>query len=121
LYQRSLHSFLILLKRLYDEGISLVPGTDGLPGLLLQRELELYVEAGIPANEVLRIATIHSAAILRKESTIGSIEKGKRANMFLVTGDPTKNISDLRNVTSVIKDGKLYDAKKVLRALSFNY
>jgi hypothetical protein len=121
LYQQSFHSFLTLLKRLYDENISLVPGTDGLPGLLLQRELELYVEAGIPANKVLQIATLRAANVLRKESFIGSIEKGKRANMFLVAGDPTKNISDLRNVIYVIKDGKLYDSKKVLRALSFNY
>src|ERR1044072_1519586 len=57
-YRESSKALLRMIKLLYDAGVPLVAGTDGTPGFSLHRELELYAEAGIPANEDLRIATI---------------------------------------------------------------
>src|SRR5450755_1727315 len=70
-------------------------------GFAFQRELELYVKAGIPANEVLRIATWNGATYARVLFDRGSVERGKRADLILIDGDPTQNISAVRNVALV--------------------
>jgi len=57
-YRQSFDVFLKITKLLYDNGIRIVPGTDGLAGFTLHRELELYVKAGIPSNKVLQLATL---------------------------------------------------------------
>jgi imidazolonepropionase-like amidohydrolase len=105
------------VKALYDAGITLVPGTDALAGFTLHRELELYVKAGIPAAEVLRIATLQSARVAGREKELGSITPGKLADMVLLDGDPTANISNVRRVRTVIKDGVVYDPAALYRAL----
>lgn len=110
-YQHSFDKMLEVIYDLYEKGIDVVPGTDGLPGFLYHRELELYVKAGIPAAEVLRIATIKSAKITGMEKTLGSIEEGKQADLILIDGNPLDNISDIRKVEWTMKGGNLYDAK----------
>jgi imidazolonepropionase-like amidohydrolase len=82
-----------------------------MAGFTLDRELELYVEAGIPPAEVLRIATLGAARVMKDDDQLGSIAPGKLADLVIVDGDPSANISDLRRVVTVIKDGKLYDPK----------
>jgi len=54
---------------------------------------------------------------MSKNQELGSIEPGKLADMVLVDGDPTRNISDVRKVRTVIKDGKVYDPAKILTSL----
>lgn len=66
--------------------------------------LELYVKAGIPANEVLRIATWNGATYARVLGDRGSIDRGKRADLILIDGDPTQDISSIRNVALVLQD-----------------
>ncbi|HMQ64569.1 MAG TPA: amidohydrolase family protein, partial [Flavilitoribacter sp.] len=117
-YQQSAAAFLKMVKMLYDNGIPIVAGTDNLAGFTLHLEMENYVKAGIPPNEVLKIATLGNATVLGKQSEIGSIEPGKRANLVLIDGDPTRNISDIRKVKWVIRDGVLYDPVKILNGLS---
>ena len=56
-YREAFPAMLRLLKALYDAGVTIIPGTDALAGYTLHHELELYVRAGIPAAEVLRMAT----------------------------------------------------------------
>ncbi len=119
-YRQSYASMLKIVKMLYDKGITIVPGTDGFAGFMLHRELELYVMAGIPAEKVLQIATIISARVAGKEKEMGSIEKGKIANMVLIDGNPVSNISDIRKAVLVIKDGVMYDPAKLYQALSIN-
>ena len=55
-----------MTKLLYDSGIPIVAGTDGLPGFTLHRELELYAQAGISAPDVLRIATLGAARVAQQ-------------------------------------------------------
>jgi len=116
-YRESQRATLRMTKLLYDSGIPLVAGTDGLPGFTLHRELELYVQAGISAPEVLRIATLGAARVARKDKELGSITPGKLADMVLVDGDPTKRISDVRRPTLVIKGGAFYEPAALYKAL----
>jgi imidazolonepropionase-like amidohydrolase len=97
-----------MLKLLYDNGVPIVAGTDAGSGYAFDRELEIYVEAGIPAPEVLRMATIEPAKLMHKDLELGSITPGKYADMILINGDPTKHFSDIRRVGLVIKNGELY-------------
>jgi imidazolonepropionase-like amidohydrolase len=120
-YRDSWKTMLHFLKALFDAGISIVPGTDSLPGFSLHRELELYAQAGIPAPEILRIATILSAKVLKQDSDLGSIHPGKLADLVLIEGDPANNISNIRNVRMVIKDGILLDPKDLYSAVGVSH
>jgi imidazolonepropionase-like amidohydrolase len=116
-YRAALPAMLRMLKMLYDAGVTIVPGTDGPAGFALHRELELYSKAGIPNNEVLRIATIGAASVLGKQSTMGSIKVGKLADLIVVDGDPVKNISDIRRVEMTMRGGVIFESAQVYRML----
>jgi imidazolonepropionase-like amidohydrolase len=105
LYRASYANMVNMLKKLYDSGIAIVAGTDLGKGYSLHRELEIYNQAGIPAPEVLRMATLTAAQIMKRDADLGSIAPGKLADMILVSGDPTTKISDIRNIDTVIKGG----------------
>ena len=106
-----------LLKALHDAGVTIIPGTDGLAGYMLHHELELYVRAGIPSAEVLRMATLTPALVMGVNKDRGVIAAGKLADMVLIDGDPTKNIRDINKITTVIKGGKVYDPGAIEKAL----
>jgi hypothetical protein len=112
-YRAAFSSCLRLVKKLYDADITIVGGTDTLPGYSLHRELELYTEAGIPAAKVLQLATIGAARVMRREAELGSLEPGKLADIVMVEGDPAQNISAIRNVRLVIKDGTIFDIRSL--------
>ncbi len=116
-YRASYRNMLGMVKALFDAGVPLVPGTDCTAGFCLHRELELYVEAGIPAPDVLRIATLGAATVMHRADRLGTIEAGKLADLIVVAGDPTRRISDIRKVDWVMKDGVLFDAAKVYQSL----
>ena len=103
---------------LFNAGVTIVAGTDGFAGFTLHRELELYAEAGIPAAQVLRIATYGSAKIVGREKDLGSIENGKIADLIIVNGNPMDNMSDIRRTELVMKDGAILDPRKLYKALS---
>ena len=94
---------------MYDAGVKIVAGTDGFSGFALHRELELYSAAGIPNLDVLRIATIDAARVMKKDRELGSIAPGKFADLIIVDGRPDLHIADIRRVVYVMKDGKVYD------------
>ncbi len=116
-YRESFPAMLRLLKALHDAGVTIIPGTDALAGYMLHHELELYVRAGIPAPDVLRMATLTSANVMGANKDRGVIAAGKLADMILVEGDPTKNIRDLDKLSMVIKGGNVYDPAAIEKAL----
>ncbi len=120
-YNQSFEIMLKMLKLMYDNNVTFVPGTDDFPGFALHRELELYAKAGVPNAKVLQCATIISAQVAKQEKDFGSIEVGKKANLILIDGDPLKNISDIRKVDLVIKNGKLYDPKVMYQSYGFGF
>ena len=116
-YRAALPAVLRMIKLMYDAGVPIVAGTDGPAGIALHRELELYSMAGIPNAEVLRIATLGAARIMKMDDSVGVIAKGKLADLIIVDGDPLKNMSDIRRVSLTMKDGVIYDAAKVNAAM----
>lgn len=117
LYRASFVQTLALTKRLYDAGIRIVAGTDGMAGFSLARELELYENAGIPAPKVLQIATLGAAQVAGRDRDLGSITAGKLADLVIIDGDPAANVYDLRKPVTVIKGGVIYEAEEVERAI----
>jgi imidazolonepropionase-like amidohydrolase len=105
-----------MLKRLYDAGVTLIPGTDNVPGLSLHGELEVYERAGIPAAAVLQIATIVPARVMKDDKDYGSISPGKIADLAIVNGRPAERITDLRRTERVVRAGRLYESKALYEA-----
>jgi len=98
------------VKKLHDAGINIAAGTDsGTPGVVigkgLHKELELMVAAGIKPMEAIKAGTRNAADNLGKGSELGTIEKGKLADMIVVLGNPLEEIGITRDIKLVIKDG----------------
>ena len=79
-----------------------------------QREVELLVEAGFTPVEAVKIATLNGAKFLGEDARIGSIAVGKQADIFVVKGDPSKNINDIENIEITFKDGVGWDSQKLI-------
>lgn len=99
-----------MFSKAYKRGVKIVFGTDA--GVFVHginsREFELMVEGGMPPMEAIQAATIEAARLLRMENELGSIEDGKLADIVAVEGDPLNDISAMRSVVFVMKDGKTY-------------
>ncbi len=92
-----------------------------IPGFADQREIELLVEAGFSPVEAVKIATLNGAVYMGKDKQIGSIAPGKNADLVVMKGDPSKQISDIENVEIVFKDGIGYDSRKLLDSVRGRY
>jgi imidazolonepropionase-like amidohydrolase len=109
-----------VVAALHHEGITIVPGSDtGLIGYGLDRELELYVQAGFTPMEAIQAATLVSARAMHLEAESGSIEPGKRADLILIDGNPLDNLSNLRRVVSVVTNGRMYSSVKLAHTVGF--
>ena len=82
-----------------------------------QRGLELLVAAGFTSEEAIRIATLNGATFLGEADRIGTLTAGKQADIVILRGNPSANISDVRNVHLVFKDGVGYDPAKLLESV----
>ncbi|HXH37606.1 MAG TPA: amidohydrolase family protein, partial [Thermoanaerobaculia bacterium] len=92
-YRDSFRNMLAMVKALYDNHVPIVAGTDAMAGFSLHRELELYVQAGIPPAAVLRIATLGAASVMKHDDVLGTVAPGKLADLDIIDGDPSMNIS----------------------------
>jgi hypothetical protein len=116
-YEKSYAKMVEFVGRLYKAGVPIVAGTDELVGFTLQAELELLVQAGLTPSQAIQVATRNGALYTRTAHERGSITPGKLADLVLVEGDPTKNISDIRKVAAVITRGYLVYPHEVDQAL----
>ena len=112
-YEAAWRNLLKTLALLDREGIRLVPGTDDMPGFTLHSEFEIWAQAGIPNGRILQIATLGCARYLGRDQDLGSIARGKLADLMLVAGDPTKDISAIRQVRLVMKGGAVYYPEEI--------
>jgi imidazolonepropionase-like amidohydrolase len=103
--------------RLYRAGVPLVAGTDELAGFTLHRELEFYVEAGLTPAQALQVATRNGARYTRTSAERGRIAPGMLADLVLVDGDPTQDITALRKIVLVITRGVVVSPSAVYREL----
>ena len=103
------------VRRLREAGVTILAGSDTqsgvFPGAGLHRELQMLTEAGLTPAEAIRAATIDAARFLAngQEPDFGIIAEGKRADLLLVDGDPTRDIAALSRIDAVIKDGVLLE------------
>lgn len=116
-YENSYKKMIEFVGRMYKAGVPIVAGTDGLAGFTLQRELELYVQAGMTPSQALQVATYNGAKYSRVLDDRGVVMQGKRADLILVDGDPTKEISDIRKVVLVVKGDRAYYPSEIDEAL----
>lgn len=92
----------------FRAGGRVTPGTDSplVPyGFSLQLELQMLVRAGLTPAEALRAATLWSAEAVGVSADLGTLERGKLADLVIVDGDPLKKIEDTLNVQVTIKNG----------------
>jgi imidazolonepropionase-like amidohydrolase len=109
-YPRIRTNMLQLARVLYSSGIPLLAGTDTPmawvpPGASLHRELELFVEAGIPPLAAIQIATLNGARALGEEHARGSVQVGREADIVVLRANPIENISHTRLIRCVVKRG----------------
>lgn len=112
------------LLELYRAGGAnlIVVGTDEpvyttlLPGFAFHRELMAMVDAGLPPLVVLKAATINGARALGVADKLGSIEKGKLADLVVVSGNPLDDIKATRNLRYVIKAGSIFNPANLLES-----
>ena len=95
-------------------GVKIAYGTDAgvFPHGLNARQFVFMVKNGMTAMQAIQSATINAADLLGKKERIGSIEKGKFADIIAVEGDPLDNVSLLENVYFVMKGGVVYKIKE---------
>jgi imidazolonepropionase-like amidohydrolase len=99
------------LLKAWHAGVTLVTGSDAgnfmvMHGPTVQHELELWVAAGIPADQALRAATQNAAKLLRADDRIGTIEVGKEASLVIVDGNPLQDIHALSAISVVMMKGE---------------
>jgi imidazolonepropionase-like amidohydrolase len=116
-YAASFAKMLAYVGRMHAAGVALVAGTDTWAGFGLHRELELYVQAGIPPLQVLSIATWNGAKYTQTLEQRGSIERGKLADLVLVDGDPSIDITAIRRIGLVLKGGVAYAPERIYESL----
>src|SRR6267143_90744 len=99
------------LVKAWHAGVLLVTGSDAgnflvLHGPTMQHEIELWVAAGIPIDVALQAATYNAAKLLRADSRIGTIEKGKEATLLIVDGNPLQDVRALSSISAVFLKGE---------------
>jgi enamidase len=104
-------------------GGTLLAGTDPtgsggvIPGFSNQRALELLVEAGLSPLEAIRVGTLNGATYLGIADRVGTVAVGKQADLVIVNGDPSRQITDVRNVEIVFRRGVGFDPAKLIESV----
>ncbi|MBA3692026.1 MAG: amidohydrolase family protein [Acidobacteria bacterium] len=99
-----------LVREMHRAGVGFLLGTDipgyGYTGFTVHDELALFVQAGFTPLEALETATINPAKFLGLEKSLGTVEKGKLADLVLLDADPLENIANTKKISAVIVNGK---------------
>jgi cytosine/adenosine deaminase-related metal-dependent hydrolase len=118
-YQASFRRLVELVGAMHRAGVPIVAGTDG-SGLELIRELELYVQAGMTPAQALQTATRNVAQLVGVADQTGAITIGREADLVLVEGDVSTDITALRRTRWVMTDGRLINADELREAVGFS-
>lgn len=104
------------------KGGKIIAGTDCrmqyvMPGFSIHKELEMYVKYGVSPFNALKSATVNAADCLGTLSTTGTIEKGKKADMILLSANPLEQIKNTQKIEGVMADGQWIDKKEITTIL----
>ena len=111
-----------LTAGLRDAGVPLLAGTDPfvpcvIPGFSMKDELEQLYEAGLSPYEVLQTATSNAARFLGTSDEVGTVTKGKRADLLLLNADPLENVDNTFQQEGVMLRGKWFSKDELQRDL----
>jgi len=100
------------LRMLYKAGVSIAVSTDaGNPGTLhgisIYDEMEAMQKAGIPAEDIIVMATKNGAMAMERFNDFGTLEKGKMADLIILDNDPSQDIANMRSISHVMRGGLL--------------
>jgi imidazolonepropionase-like amidohydrolase len=100
------------LKKVYEAGLPIAVGTDaGNPGTLhgpsIYEEMEAMQQAGIPAEDLITMATRNGARAMQRADDFGTLEQGKFANLIVLEENPAEDIDNMRSITQTMIKGKL--------------
>jgi hypothetical protein len=112
-----------LVGAMHRAGVQILAGTDAaipsiFPGFSLHEELALLVRAGLTPMEALQTATRQPARFLGQERDLGTVEKGKRADLVLLDADPLVDIKNTTRIHAVVVNGRLLDRKTLDQMLT---
>jgi imidazolonepropionase-like amidohydrolase len=120
---QGLHGAMAFERAFVAAGGLLASGVDptGIGGALAgygdQRNYELFIEAGFTPAQAVRIMTANGAKILGVDGKLGTVERGKLADLVVLRGDLTADPTVIRNPTTVFKDGVGYDSAKLIASI----
>jgi imidazolonepropionase-like amidohydrolase len=111
-----------MVRRLNEAGVPLMAGTDlsvpgVIPGFSLHDELAIWQDAGIPAADVLRSATLVPAQFMGLGDRLGSLAEGKTASMVLLRANPLDDVRNAREIEAVFLRGRYFDHDALDRLL----
>lgn len=106
------------LKDLYKAKFTMLIGTDlsfagVIPGYSVHEEMAIWQEAGIPAIDILRSATITPAKFIGVDKSLGTIEKGKKASFVILSDNPLTDIKNTRKIEGVFLHGEFFNRQKL--------
>jgi imidazolonepropionase-like amidohydrolase len=97
-----------VVRDMHRAGVGILAGCDGLvPGFCLHDELIVMVRGGLSPLEALQTATSNPARYLGLEQSLGSVQRGKSADLVLLEANPLQNIANVRRISAVVLDGRL--------------
>jgi imidazolonepropionase-like amidohydrolase len=112
--KRFVEKELEVVNAMHHAGIPFLAGTDTppgvniFPGFSLHEELERFVAAGFSPLEALQTATLNPAKFLGRENELGTIEKGKLADMVLLDANPLDDIGNTRKIAGLVANGRYF-------------
>lgn len=116
--------YLEIIGSMQRAGVKLMTGSDFganpllFPGWGVHDEMALFVRAGLTPMEAIQAATRNPAQFLNLDRSVGTVEKGKLADLVLLDANPLEDISNTRKINSVIFQGRMMDRAELNRKLA---
>ena len=109
---------------LHEKGVPFLAGTDTpggvyiFPGFSLHEELQRFVAAGFTPLEALQTATLNPARFFGMEEQLGTVEKGKLADLVLLRANPLDDIANTQKIAAVVLNGHYFSGKDLEKMLA---
>jgi imidazolonepropionase-like amidohydrolase len=122
--KRFIEKELEVVNAMHRAGVRFLAGTDTppgvyiFPGFSLHEELQRFVAAGFTPMEALQTATLNPAKFLGRESELGTIEKGKLADLVLLDANPLDDISNTQKIAGVVANGRYFSRAELDKLLA---
>jgi imidazolonepropionase-like amidohydrolase len=108
---------------MFRAGVPFLAGTDTaagvhiFPGFSLHQELALFVQAGLTPLQALQTATLNPAKFMNRLADLGTVERGKLADLVLLDANPLENIDNTKKIRAVVLAGRYLDRIELDRML----